>query len=125
MNNAGIRMEIAKKAPLYMYQEYLSARNNPYIVHYAGWEKPWDMPELDMAEYFWDYARRCPFYELLVLFMNRHKLNNSEEVINNYYDQAPKSCLGHLIRRFFQVWKQSGFKAAIRATKKRLSRKNR
>lgn len=57
------RMAILKKAPFTLYNEYLEARKSPKIVHYAGYQKPWNVPTCDFAEYFWKYARQTVFYE--------------------------------------------------------------
>ena len=35
----------------------MRARDNPWIVHYSGYEKPWDCPNTDMAGYFHSYAK--------------------------------------------------------------------
>lgn len=48
------------------YTEYFSARKNPYIVHYAGKIKPWNNPEVDLAEIWWKYAKFSPFYEEVI-----------------------------------------------------------
>ena len=53
-------------APAGMYAEYLEARQNPLIVHYAGGEKPWTNPECDFGTEYWDYAWRTPFAQRLL-----------------------------------------------------------
>lgn len=66
VNRMGIRMEQIRKCPAPMYFEYLSARLKPAIIHYSGEQKPWAVPEMDMAEYFWKYAKKSKFYELIL-----------------------------------------------------------
>lgn len=44
-------------------EEYLSASQNPCIIHYTSSIKPWSYPKEELAEYFWEYARKSPFYE--------------------------------------------------------------
>ncbi|MDF2923202.1 MAG: hypothetical protein K0R57_2116 [Paenibacillaceae bacterium] len=61
---------VIKAAPYHIYQDYLKARNNPKIIHYAGFLKPWHRPDEDLAFEFWNYAKRTPFYELLLFRMN-------------------------------------------------------
>lgn len=61
--------EIISLAPHYLYDEYMKARKHPKIIHYAGPDKPWDIPYCDFAEEFWIYARRSPFYEIILLRM--------------------------------------------------------
>lgn len=36
---------------------------NPNIVHYALYKKPWQYDDVYLGEYFWDYAKESPFYE--------------------------------------------------------------
>lgn len=57
------RMDRMKNAPYSLWCEYQEARKNPCIIHYAGGWKPWNTPCCDYGEYFWDYAKRTPFYE--------------------------------------------------------------
>ena len=67
------RMNILKKAPFPLYCEYLEARKNPKIIHYAGYQKPWNAVNCDFAEYFWKYARETEFYEEILSRLN-HKI---------------------------------------------------
>lgn len=53
-------------APSDSYDAFLASRENPKIVHYAGYEKPWKMANCDEAVRYWGYARQTPFYEELV-----------------------------------------------------------
>lgn len=62
-NCATSRMEVLKKAPFALYDEYMHARQQPKIVHFAGCQKPWNTADCDFAEYFWKYARKTDFYE--------------------------------------------------------------
>ena len=58
--------ELIKKAPFKIYQSYLESRKSPFIIHYAGNEKPWNSPISDMADIYWEYARKTPFYEAIL-----------------------------------------------------------
>jgi len=60
------RMDIISRAPAALYRQYVRARENPGIIHYAGAYKPWDIPDCDFAQEFWDYARRTPYYESIL-----------------------------------------------------------
>lgn len=44
----------------------MKSRNNPQIIHYAGFQKPWTDPDCDFASIYWRYARETPFYERLL-----------------------------------------------------------
>lgn len=52
---------------------------DPYIVHYTSPIKPWAHPEITLADYFWDNARKTTFYEE-ILYQNLV----SQELWNHY-----------------------------------------
>lgn len=60
------RMQIMSKAPRWLFLEYMEARKDPFIVHYAGYQKPWDVADCDMADDFWQVAKASPFYPVLL-----------------------------------------------------------
>lgn len=62
-DDSSCRLNTAKKAPYIMYQNYLDARKNVKIAHFAGFQKPWNIPNCDFAEHFWKCARETSFYE--------------------------------------------------------------
>lgn len=41
----------------------LACEGKKNIVHYALYKKPWQYDDVIDGEYFWQYARRSPFYE--------------------------------------------------------------
>ena len=63
-------------APNDVFDAYLASRNNPRIIHYAGFVKPWTDPDCDFASIYWRYARETPFYERL---LKRVALNGSPQ----------------------------------------------
>lgn len=65
------RMQILKMAPRALYEEYDAAREKPYMIHFAGYQKPWDVVDCDMAEYFWEYAKLSPYYPRLLRRIQR------------------------------------------------------
>jgi lipopolysaccharide biosynthesis glycosyltransferase len=65
-NDGRSRMQIMKMAYRGLYEEYLGARKDPYIVHFAGYQKPWDVADCDFAEYFWRYARNSVYLPWLI-----------------------------------------------------------
>ena len=70
----GLRLEIIKKfAPRDVSKSYFKSRENPKIIHYAGYSKPWNNLADDFGEVFWDTIRDSTFYELL--FSNSIKNN--------------------------------------------------
>ena len=65
------RMDILKMAPRELYEEYSKARKNPYLIHFAGYQKPWDTVDYDFAEYFWEYAKLSPYYPMILRKIKR------------------------------------------------------
>ena len=47
-------------------QDMLTYEEDPYIIHYTTRFKPWDHPEIELAEYFWAEAKETVFYEELL-----------------------------------------------------------
>lgn len=65
------RMQIMKMAQRDLYNEYMQARKEPYIIHFAGYQKPWDTVDCDLADYFWKYASLSPYYPRVLKSWNR------------------------------------------------------
>ena len=64
-------------APAWLYLENLNIVNTRSfkLLHYCGHTKPWLFPESSemlFQDEFWKYARRTPFYEILLLTMVRN-----------------------------------------------------
>lgn len=67
------RHSAIRSAPADILKEYAQARRHPYIIHYAGACKPWQDPQADFANVFWQNARQSPYYEQLLYQMCRDK----------------------------------------------------
>ncbi len=52
--------------PEKMRREYADARRDPYIVHYVGRCAPCFTLKPDLWTFFWKYARRSPYYEIIL-----------------------------------------------------------
>lgn len=91
--------QIIGRAPIYLYEEYMQARKTPKIVHYAGPDKPWEIPYSDFATYFWQYARKTPYYEIIMQRMLAVQLNiNSKK-----NKKGLKKKLSPIVNVFFPV----------------------
>ncbi len=62
--------KVIKFAPKDIQTQYLAAHNNPNIIHYAGFMKPWHNPYEEYSQDFWQAARKTPYYEQLLYSMN-------------------------------------------------------
>lgn len=47
-------------APPSLLRQYLDARREPFIIHYAGDQKPWTDRKCDFSDVFWSVADRTP-----------------------------------------------------------------
>lgn len=56
------------------YSGYISAKENPKIIHYAAGTLPCFSLHEDMAECFWEYAKNTQFYEPLLLSRENENL---------------------------------------------------
>ena len=60
------RGRIIACAPSDFKREYVIARGDIGIVHYAGPDdRPWLYPHCDLGAFFWEYARRCPYHGVI------------------------------------------------------------
>lgn len=67
----GIRINrIIRLAPQWLNKLYMKSRQHQRIIHFAGPEKPWLHPEMDMGKIFWKYARNTPYYEDMLFRMS-------------------------------------------------------
>lgn len=92
---ASIRIkQFISKAPIEEYKKYLEVRKDPAIIHYAGFEKPWNSPLSDFANIFWQYARKTLFYESIIYRMHDDMRNSITDLQwrVGYYDfrSAPR-----------------------------------
>jgi hypothetical protein len=69
--------------------------------------KPWKNPSCELAEYFWQYARKTPFYEEII-YKNIIPDNTTNNIINNHITNN-QNWLSSKIRGFFLCWRQHGF----------------
>ncbi len=63
---------------------------NPHLIHYNLFQKPWCYDNIPYEEYFWYYAKKSPFYPDIVRF----KENYSDE-----QKESDRTCLGNLIQK--------------------------
>ena len=64
----------------HLYDDYLEARKNPNIIHYASSIKPWTNPEKELSSHFWLYARQSPFYEEMLRILLCPKVLDEEKI---------------------------------------------
>ncbi|MBQ8156780.1 DUF4422 domain-containing protein [Candidatus Saccharibacteria bacterium] len=93
--------EIINRAPRDLNNEYLSARQSPKIIHYAGDEKPWENLSMDFASCFWYYAKYSGYYEeLLCRAANPKKQRWSDVIKREVKKMLPVGTRrGELVRR--------------------------
>lgn len=74
--------QVIKYAPSDLMDAYEKAREQPFIIHYAGTAKPWDHLKDDFAKEFWLTARTTPYYEELIYNLcNQRKQRRSFKIV--------------------------------------------
>ena len=74
--------------PYTSLKKYKKDKQHPNIIHYAGGRKPWACFNEDMAEIWWNYARKTPFYEEILLRMMQYNLgqiNQNNTIIKSAF----------------------------------------
>lgn len=64
---------------------YNTARLKPSVIHYAGVEKPWNIPNSDFAELYNIYARESSLY-------SKKYLNKSKNFLNTSFSELSSLC---------------------------------
>lgn len=113
MDWRGIRIKkIIGRAPKFLYDQYMEARKDPFIVHYAGPDKPWVEFDSDFADFFWEYAERTPFLPIILERAFNEKAHRHVNPKTAFYDFAQpiysKYFPPHTKRREYlsaQMWK--------------------
>ena len=59
-------IQVINHFPKHIKEDYLNAKKNPKLIHYAGTYKVWQHPEVEYAHHWWKYARMTPFYEQIM-----------------------------------------------------------
>ena len=64
--------------------ELKEAYNHPYLIHYAGYVKPWQKRRTTFREYWWDYAKKCDFYKEILEYysMSENEVNEILKVLS-------------------------------------------
>lgn len=101
--------DIISFAPSQLCVEYMNARKYPKIIHYSGYDKPWDSVYSDMAEIYWKYARTSVFYEEIISRLNRKesfckRKNKIKYIFNIFFskDNKFREFLKRYYYRFFR-----------------------
>lgn len=53
-------------APAEIQKAYREARNAPKLIHYIANKHLWLDPLPDLFAYYWKYAKKSPFYEVIL-----------------------------------------------------------
>lgn len=111
--------------------KHIEISRQPNLIHYAANPKPWVNPDMEYAELWWSYARKTPFYELILKRMMEsvvwgatghvdYKLN----ILKNYKKICLKYWKYKILRNFVfgktkdrYIAKKRKFKEQIRALK--------
>lgn len=102
--------QVIKYAPYYILDAYENARKNPYIIHYAGFLKPWMKPDEDFGYVFWEVAKRTPYYEQILSGM-QHQGGQQAVAVENVIDARAFKRTRRLLMKIFP--QGSGIRRAL------------
>ncbi|HNW25851.1 MAG TPA: DUF4422 domain-containing protein [Candidatus Gastranaerophilaceae bacterium] len=74
------RIQDFKSLPEEDYKYYKTGKENVKIIHHASQIKPWQDKTLDLAQYWWKYAEKTPFYKDFV--SQNHHFKSKKEKTN-------------------------------------------
>ncbi|NCE65306.1 DUF4422 domain-containing protein [Pseudoflavonifractor sp. 524-17] len=86
----GRTQNIKTFTPLPIKEMYFKGREDPYIIHYAGYLKPWDDPSEDFASEFWELIRGTILYEIILQRMASHTSWQTSADYLNWYNTYAK-----------------------------------
>ena len=93
-------------------ESYIFASRNFKLIHFTGAIKPWTNPEIAESYYFWQYARKTPFYEDILQTMIFNRLNERKKISKyDYYKYKLKSKIpgrkqNYYIKKFENIEKK-------------------
>jgi lipopolysaccharide biosynthesis glycosyltransferase len=64
-------------------EDYISAQEAAYIMHFASAYKPWTYPELPQSDVFWHYAQETPIY-MKILTMELTNVDRARFYFKDY-----------------------------------------
>lgn len=70
--------------PFTLEKQYFVNKKSPFVIHFAGGFKPWQYPDEDCAEIWWNYAKKTSYYEIILhrlIEFNISKTPDREDVI--------------------------------------------
>ena len=99
-------------APADEVELYNKALETPYILHWASQPKPWNEPDLTYAHVWWKYARKSPYYEVILQRMqlchtNIPQLSFARKVADKFFPKGSRrrECLKWFIPRDSLQWR--------------------
>lgn len=67
---------------------------SPNLIHYNLFQKPWCYDDIQYEDYFWQYAHKTPFYEIICDFKKNYTA---------FQKKSDSKCLETLIKKAFDI----------------------
>ncbi|MDR1497876.1 MAG: DUF4422 domain-containing protein [Puniceicoccales bacterium] len=96
--------------PFDVFEKYIEARKDPFIIHFAGDKKPWKVPDIDFADRFWLLAEKTPWRKELLTLRDDLRSGRAtwspERRLANYHQMSKDPFISayRKLRRTFGVW---------------------
>lgn len=69
-------------------------QEDPMLIHYNLFDKPWCYDDVQYEDYFWRYARKSPFYKQII---------DSKAAYGQAQKDSDKKCLNEMISRALSI----------------------
>jgi lipopolysaccharide biosynthesis glycosyltransferase len=106
--------ESAKYLPDFLKTEYDCTKEHPKIIHFPGERKPWlNVVNVPYFEYFWKYATRTPFIDVIIRRMAENGLTGRTYKEHIFEDIKNRRKLGlrFITKCFLARFEKTGRKA--------------
>lgn len=88
---------LSSLAPACDYFDYLDSKRMPYIIHFAGLDKPWDLLSMNYSWEFWRVAQKTPYYEFLLgRLMDKRDIKLKESITSNIQQRVALIPTSHI-----------------------------
>ncbi len=100
-------------SPKYLIDEYLQAKKDPYIIHYAGQMQPIYQPEVTHSQIYWNIFKKSPFYFDMIIDLIKiqqkaansiYKKSSLKEKIKSKF--PPNTFMGKMLRKIAYLFKR-------------------
>lgn len=128
VKNGGYVAIVEQFMPEKLKRDYRRIEKNPKIIHFAGEYKPWHGTEGNFFNIWWEYARKTPFYELILqrmLMRNLPQPTVSTTVTSQYFHLKDyfNYCRCRLLSHIYSGYRKQHYKEKYKEIRSKFPKK--